>query len=92
MEVKRRIMLGNFVLSSGYYDAYYNKALKAKKLIQNAFYDAFKKYDMLLGPVAPTTALKTGESLSDPLKMYRRHIHGYDKHSRYAVNVRPLRI
>ena len=58
MEVKRRIMLGNFVLSSGYYDAYYNKALKAKKLIQNAFLDAFKKYDMLLGPVAPTTALK----------------------------------
>lgn len=70
MEVKRRIMLGNFVLSSGYYDAYYNKALKAKKLIQNAFLDAFKKYDMLLGPVAPTTALKIGESLSDPLKMY----------------------
>lgn len=70
MEVKRRIMLGNFVLSSGYYDAYYNKALKAKKLIQNAFYDAFEKYDMILGPVAPTTALKMGESLSDPLKMY----------------------
>lgn len=70
MEVKRRIMLGNFVLSSGYYDAYYNKALKAKKLIQNAFYDAFKQFDMILGPVAPTTALKMGESLSDPLKMY----------------------
>lgn len=70
MEVKRRIMLGNFVLSSGYYDAYYNKALKAKKLIQQAFFDAFQKYDMLLGPVAPTTALKIGESLSDPLKMY----------------------
>ncbi len=70
MEVKRRIMLGNFVLSSGYYDAYYNKALKAKKLIQQAFFDAFEKYDMLLGPVAPTTALPIGESLSDPLKMY----------------------
>ena len=70
MEVKRRIMLGNFVLSSGYYDAYYNKALKAKKLIQQAFFDAFEKYDMLLGPVAPTTALKLGENLSDPLKMY----------------------
>lgn len=70
MEVKRRIMLGNFVLSSGYYDAYYNKALKAKKLIQQAFFDALEKYDMLLGPVAPTTALKIGESLSDPLKMY----------------------
>lgn len=70
MEVKRRIMLGNFVLSSGYYDAYYQKALKAKKLIQNAFFEAFEKYDMILGPVAPTTALKIGESLSDPLKMY----------------------
>lgn len=70
MEVKRRIMLGNFVLSSGYYDAYYNKALKAKKLIQQSFFEAFEKYDMLLGPVAPTTALKLGESLSDPLKMY----------------------
>lgn len=70
MEVKRRIMLGNFVLSSGYYDAYYNKALKAKKLIQQSFFEAFEKYDMLLGPVAPTTAPKMGESLSDPLKMY----------------------
>lgn len=70
MEVKRRIMLGNFVLSSGYYDAYYKKALKAKKLVQKAFFDAFEKYDMILGPVAPTTALKIGESLSDPLKMY----------------------
>lgn len=70
MEVKRRIMLGNFVLSSGYYDAYYNKALQAKRLIKNAFDEAFKKYDVILGPVAPTTALKAGESLSDPLKMY----------------------
>lgn len=70
MEVKRRIMLGNFVLSSGYYDAYYQKALKAKKLIQQSFFEAFEKYDMVLGPVAPTTALKMGESLSDPLKMY----------------------
>ncbi|MEG0546332.1 MAG: Asp-tRNA(Asn)/Glu-tRNA(Gln) amidotransferase subunit GatA [Oscillospiraceae bacterium] len=70
MEVKRRIMLGNFVLSSGYYDAYYKKALQAKALVQKAFNEAFLKYDMLLGPVAPTTALKIGESLSDPLKMY----------------------
>ena len=70
MEVKRRIMLGNFVLSSGYYDAYYQKALKAKKLIQESFFEAFDKFDMILGPVAPTTALKIGESLSDPLKMY----------------------
>lgn len=70
MEVKRRIMLGNFVLSSGYYDAYYNKALQAKALIKKAFDEAFSKYDVVIGPVAPTAALKAGESLSDPLKMY----------------------
>ena len=70
MEVKRRIMLGNFVLSSGYYDAYYNKALQAKALIKKAFDEAFDKYDVVIGPVAPTTALTAGESLSDPLKMY----------------------
>ena len=69
-EVKRRIMLGSFVLSSGYYDAYYVKALKTKALIKKAFDDAFEKYDVILGPVAPTTALKQGESLSDPIKMY----------------------
>ncbi|MGN0326840.1 MAG: Asp-tRNA(Asn)/Glu-tRNA(Gln) amidotransferase subunit GatA [Lachnospiraceae bacterium] len=69
-EVKRRIMLGSFVLSSGYYDAYYLKALKVKALIKKAFDDAFEKYDIILGPVAPTTAPKLGESLSDPLKMY----------------------
>ncbi|MCQ2515312.1 MAG: Asp-tRNA(Asn)/Glu-tRNA(Gln) amidotransferase subunit GatA [Saccharofermentans sp.] len=70
MEVKRRIMLGNFVLSSGYYDAYYNKALQAKSMIKKAFDEAFSKYDVVIGPVAPTAALKAGESLSDPLKMY----------------------
>lgn len=70
MEVKKRIMLGNFVLSSGYFDAYYNKALKAKGLIVKAFGEAFEKYDFLLGPVAPTTALKMGGGLSDPLAMY----------------------
>lgn len=69
-EVKRRIMLGSFVLSSGYYDAYYIKALRTKALIKQAFDKAFEKYDVILGPVAPTTALKLGESLSDPLKMY----------------------
>ena len=70
MEVKRRIMIGNFVLSSGYYDAYYNKALQVKNLIYQAFNEAFAKYDVVIGPVAPTPALKAGESLSDPLKMY----------------------
>lgn len=69
-EVKRRIMLGSFVLSSGYYDAYYVKALKSKALIKQAYDKAFEKYDIILGPVAPTTALKMGESLSDPIKMY----------------------
>ena len=69
-EVKRRIMLGSFVLSSGYYDAYYVKALKVKALIKQAFDKAFEKYDVILGPVAPTTALKCGESLPDPIKMY----------------------
>ena len=69
-EVKRRIMLGSFVLSSGYYDAYYLKALRTKALIKQAFAKAFAKYDVILGPAAPTTAPKLGESLSDPLKMY----------------------
>lgn len=69
-EVKRRIMLGSFVLSSGYYDAYYLKALRVKALIKKAFDEAFAKYDMILGPVAPTTAPKLGESLLDPIKMY----------------------
>ena len=69
-EVKRRIMLGSFVLSSGYYDAYYLKALRTKALIKQAFDDAFQKYDVILGPAAPTTAPELGKSLSDPLKMY----------------------
>ena len=69
-EVKRRIMLGSFVLSSGYYDAYYLKALRTKALIKQAFDRAFARFDVILGPAAPTTAPRLGESLSDPLKMY----------------------
>ena len=69
-EVKRRILLGSFVLSSGYYDAYYLKALKVKAMIKKAFDDAFAKYDMILAPAAPSTAPKVGSSLQDPLKMY----------------------
>ncbi len=69
-EVKRRIMLGSFVLSSGYYDAYYLKALRTKALIKKAFDKAFEKYDVILAPAAPTTAPKIGDSLSDPIKMY----------------------
>ena len=69
-EVKRRIMLGSFGLSSGYYDAYYLKALRTKALIKKAFDDAFAKYDVILGPASPYTAPKLGESLSDPIQMY----------------------
>ncbi len=70
LEIKRRIMLGNFVLSAGYFDAYYKKALQAKTLIRRGFDAAFEQCDVILGPVAPTTAPRLGESLSDPLKMY----------------------
>ena len=69
-EVKRRIMLGSFVLSSGYYDAYYLKALRTKALIKKEFDKAFTKYDLILAPASPDTAPKLGASLSDPLKMY----------------------
>ncbi len=69
-EVKRRIMIGAFVLSSGYYDAYYKKALQVKALIKKAYDNAFAKYDVLLTPTAPTTAPEIGKSLIDPLKMY----------------------
>ena len=74
-EVKRRIMLGSFVLSSGYYDAYYLKALRTKALIKKAFDEAFEKHDMILVPAAPTTAPELGKSLSDPIKMYLSDIY-----------------
>ena len=69
-EVKRRIMLGAFALSSGYYDAYYNKALRVKALIKRAFDDCLKEADVLLTPAAPTTAFALGEHSDDPIKMY----------------------
>jgi len=69
-EVKRRIMLGTFVLSSGFYDAYYIKGLKVRRLIKNDFDEAFKKVDVIAGPTTPTPAFKRGEKLSDPLAMY----------------------
>lgn len=74
-EVKRRLMLGTFVLSAGYYDAYYLKALRVKSLLKQAFEEAFKKYDVILGPVAPTTAPKLDASLNDPTKMYLSDIY-----------------
>ena len=69
-EVKRRIMLGSFVLSAGYYDAYYKKALQVRTLIQREFDRALESCDLILAPVAPTTAYKIGEKTSDPLQMY----------------------
>lgn len=69
-EVKRRIMLGTYALSAGYYDAYYNKALKVRTLIKNDFDKVYEKYDLILGPTAPGTAFKRGEKIDDPMQMY----------------------
>lgn len=74
-EVKRRILLGSFVLSSGHYDAYYLKAMKVKGLIKKSFDNAFLRYDCILGPVAPTTAPKIGDSLGNPMKMYMEDVY-----------------
>ena len=63
-------MLGTYVLSAGYYDAYYNKALKARTLVVEEFNKAFSKYDVIIGPTVPTTAFKIGEKTSNPLEMY----------------------
>jgi len=75
MEVKRRIMLGSFVLSSGYYDAYYKKALQTRFLVKEAYSRLFAGFDMILSPVAPTTAYKLGENVDDPVKMYMGDIY-----------------
>jgi len=75
LEVKRRIMLGSFVLSSGYYDAYYKKALQVRSLIKDAYTKLFANYDMILSPVAPTTAYRIGENSGDPIKMYMGDIY-----------------
>jgi aspartyl-tRNA(Asn)/glutamyl-tRNA(Gln) amidotransferase subunit A len=73
-EVKRRIILGTYALSSGYYDAYYGSAQKVRTLIQRDFDAAFAKADVLVSPTAPTTAFKLGEKLEDPLAMYLNDI------------------
>ncbi len=73
-EVKRRIMLGSFVLSSGYYDDYYLKAQKSRALIKKEFDEAFEKYDVIIGPTSPVTATRIGESLSNKVQMYQRDI------------------
>ncbi len=69
-EVKRRIMLGTYALSSGYYDAYYKKALQVRRLIRNDYDEAFKKVDVIAGPAAPAPAYKIGDKIEDPLSMY----------------------
>jgi aspartyl-tRNA(Asn)/glutamyl-tRNA(Gln) amidotransferase subunit A len=73
-EVKRRIILGTYALSAGYYDAYYGSAQKVRTLIQRDFSDAFGRADVLVSPSAPTTAFRFGEKLSDPMAMYLNDI------------------
>ncbi|MEN8927306.1 MAG: Asp-tRNA(Asn)/Glu-tRNA(Gln) amidotransferase subunit GatA [Flavobacteriales bacterium] len=73
-EVKRRIMLGTFVLSSGYYDAYYTKAMKVRRLIQDKTNEVLSEFDMILGPTTPDTAFKIGENVKDPITMYLQDI------------------
>ncbi|HSI66734.1 MAG TPA: Asp-tRNA(Asn)/Glu-tRNA(Gln) amidotransferase subunit GatA [Planococcus sp. (in: firmicutes)] len=73
-EVKRRIMLGTYALSSGYYDAYYKKAQKVRTLIKKDFDDAFAQYDVIIGPTTPTPAFKIGEKVDEPLTMYANDI------------------
>ncbi len=68
-------MLGTYVLSAGYYDAYYKKAQQVRRLIQNDFLDVFKKVDCLLTPISPTTAFSIGEKINDPLQMYLSDIY-----------------
>jgi aspartyl-tRNA(Asn)/glutamyl-tRNA(Gln) amidotransferase subunit A len=74
-EVKRRIMLGTYVLSSGYYDAYYRKGQKVRRLIQQDFFEAFNEVDCLITPTSPTTSFKAGEKMDDPLQMYLSDIY-----------------
>ena len=74
-EVKRRIMLGTYVLSSGYYDAYYGKAQQVRKLIQQDFSDAFKSVDLIMGPTCPSPAFKFGAKGNDPVAMYLEDIY-----------------
>ncbi|MCI5969692.1 MAG: Asp-tRNA(Asn)/Glu-tRNA(Gln) amidotransferase subunit GatA [Oscillospiraceae bacterium] len=73
-EVKRRIMLGTYALSAGYYDAYYKKAQQARTLIRNSFAEAFEKFDVILTPTTPTTAFEIGKNITDPITMYLNDI------------------
>jgi aspartyl-tRNA(Asn)/glutamyl-tRNA(Gln) amidotransferase subunit A len=74
-EVKRRILIGTYVLSAGYYDAYYLKAQQIRRLIADDFTQAFKKCDIIMGPTAPSTAFKAGEKADDPVAMYLQDVY-----------------
>jgi aspartyl-tRNA(Asn)/glutamyl-tRNA(Gln) amidotransferase subunit A len=74
-EVKRRILIGTYVLSHGYYDAYYIQAQKVRRLIARDFAQAFKRCDVIMGPTSPTTAFKLGEKMNDPVQMYLNDIY-----------------
>ena len=75
MDVKRRIMLGTYVLSAGYYDAYYGKAQRVRRLIKQDYTDAFKEVDVIVTPTAPTTAFDIGSEIDDPLQMYLNDVY-----------------
>ena len=74
-EVKRRILVGTYVLSSGYYDAYYGKAQQVRRLIKQDFESAFAQVDVIIGPTTPTTAFRIGEYIDDPVSMYLSDIY-----------------
>jgi len=83
-EVKRRIMLGTFVLSSGYFDAYYTKAMKVRRLIKQKTDEVFSNFDFVIGPTTPDTAFKIGENVKNPIKMYLQDI--YTVHANMSGN------
>jgi aspartyl-tRNA(Asn)/glutamyl-tRNA(Gln) amidotransferase subunit A len=83
-EVKRRIILGTFVLSSGYYDAYYSKAQKVRRLVKNKTEEIFQEFDFIISPTSPTTAFKIGEKSENPLAMYLADI--FTVHANIAGN------
>ncbi len=92
-EVKRRIMLGTYALSAGYYDAYYKKALQVRRLIRQDFDRAFEEVDLIAGPVTPTPAFKIGEKIDDPLaNVSLRSLHGQCEPRRHRRDVDPLRL
>ncbi len=91
-ECKRRIMLGTYVLSAGYYDAYYLKAQKVRALIARDFARAFEKVDAIVTPVSPFPAFKLGEKIDDPLEMYLSDIYTHHRIAgRHPVHERALR-